>query len=186
MKKQGLLAFWGRVKKLWFSWAEVNQHAAWFPFFIAVVVGIDAIIVVLPGDVLVVLAVLSNPLAWRRTATAAGIGGAVGAFLLYALVAETGGQFLSQYHPDAQAIQFFRHYGVASLAIGSVIPLFSWPPVVLAGLSSSPPHQVAFFLLIGRLARYFILCAGLRYGWTLFHDLRQRAHAEREETHKDS
>lgn len=180
---------WGRIKRMWFRWADLNQHAAWFPFFIGAVVGADAIIVVLPGDVLVVLAVLSNPKAWRKTMGAAALGGAIGGFVLFMLVRETGGSFLN----DLQAMNasmgvnqsweharnFFREYGLASIAIGSAIPLFSWPPVILAGLAQSDALLVALYLLIGRFTRYLILCYGIRYGWAFFQELKSQAREER-------
>jgi membrane protein YqaA with SNARE-associated domain len=183
------LSLWGRIQRVWFRWADINQHAHWFPFLIGAIVAADAIIVLLPGDVLVVLAVMSNPKAWRKTMGFAALGGALGGFILFLLVRNTGGEFLN----GLQAIQsglgatasweharnFFREYGVFSIAIGSVIPLFSWPPVILAGLAQSDILFVLLCLLIGRFARYLILCYGVRYGWAFFQTVKAQAREER-------
>lgn len=87
----GRLSHWAvngfeRVQRAWVRWADLNQHAAWFPFALAAVVALDAVVVLLPGDVLVALAILSNAGAWKRTATWSGLGSALGAFALYLVV----------------------------------------------------------------------------------------------------
>ncbi len=86
----GLLALWDRIRKAWFRWAELNQHSPWFPFFLGGVIALDSLIVILPSDLLVVLAVLSNPRKWKKLAIASGIGSALGAFCLYLLVHHYG------------------------------------------------------------------------------------------------
>jgi membrane protein YqaA with SNARE-associated domain len=190
------LSLWARVKRVWFRWADLNQHAAWFPFLVGAIVAFDAMVVVLPGDVIVVLAVLSNPKAWRKTMAFASVGGALGAFVLFLLVRDTGGVFLDKLQSFnselgapthwSQARHFFRQYGVWSLAFGSVIPLLSWPPVILAGLAKSPALPVLFCLLIGRFARYLIVCYGIRYGWAFFQTVKAQAHEERAKALGDS
>lgn len=213
-----LVKGWERVRQAWFRWAQLNQSKAWFPFFIAAVVAVDSMIVVLPGDVLVALAVLSNPAAWRRIAFYAGMGATIGAFTLYLLLfhygkaplnklaelgAPTGVQDLSELSantPDVEAgiaavaqtpapkwerfRAFFARFGLFSLALGSVIPLFSWPPVILAGLSTDRWWEVLFWLILGRQARYWIGCFGFREGWAMFTALREEAQAQREIKHK--
>ncbi len=183
------LSLWGRAKRTWFRWAEMNQHSSWFPYFIAFVVGLDAMVILLPGDIIVVLAVLSNPGAWRKTMFSAGIGGALGGFLCFMLVRETGGQFLDELQSLnatlgmagnwEHARGFFRDHGLSSLLIGSVIPGFSYPPVILAGLAKAPAFPVLGYLVAGRLLRYLILCYGVRYGWAFFQTVRNEAREER-------
>lgn len=208
-----LYAVWERIQKAWFRWAELNQQKVWFPYFVACVVALDAMIVVLPGDVLVALAVLSNPAQWKRLAIFAGLGGALGAFLLYLSLAhfgkapldqlvqlgspagvenisqlnnnqpdlETGLAAVTQSQPPKwdKARAFFDRFGLFSLALGSVIPLFSWPPVVLAGLSTDRWWEVLFWLLLGRQARYWLGCFGMREGWAMFQALREEAQAHK-------
>ena len=112
---QGVLALWDRIHKAWFRWAEMNQHARWFPFLVATMVGLDSIIVLFPGDLLVGLAVLSNPRAWKKLALAGGLGSALGAFALYLLV---------------------HHYGKVSLDHLSVVA-----PTSVEELSQPSPEQ---------------------------------------------
>ncbi len=209
-----LYAGWERLQKAWFKWAQLNQEKPWFPFFVASIVALDAIVVVLPGDVVVALAVLSNPAQWKRLAVYAGLGGALGAFILYASLAHYGKapldklaqlgapagveqlSDLSASQPDLEgglaamtqsappkwekARAFFDRFGLFSLALGSVIPLFSWPPVVLAGLSTDRWWEVLFWLLIGRQARYWLGCFGVREGWAMFQALREEAQSHRQ------
>ncbi|MES2202636.1 MAG: hypothetical protein V4498_10325, partial [candidate division FCPU426 bacterium] len=72
------LGFYDRVKRVWFRWAEMNKHSPWFPFILALIVGFDAIVVVLPGELIVIPSVLSNPSKWKKIAISAGIGSALG------------------------------------------------------------------------------------------------------------
>lgn len=211
---QLLFAAMDRLHRAWLSWAHLNQRKPWFPIMVGLVVAIDAVIVVLPGDVLVALAVLSNPAAWRKLAVYAGLGGAIGAFCLYMLLfqfgkapldrlaelgapagvehlndlnasqpdVEAGLAAVTQHKPPKweRARDFFNRFGLFSLALGSLIPLFSWPPVVLAGLSTNRWWEVLFWLLIGRQARYWLACFGLREGWAMFQALREEAQTHRE------
>jgi membrane protein YqaA with SNARE-associated domain len=216
-----LLNLWGRVRRTWQRWAALNQHTAWFPYAVAGIVGLDAIVVILPGDVIMALATLSNPAKWRRLAILTGLASALGSFALYMFLfmygkapierafawagAPVSIQELSESganQPDLEgglaavgasqppkwekARAFYDRFGVASLAVGSLIPFFSFPPVVIAGLLSDKWFQVLLYLLVGRLLRYFILCFGLREGWAMFTTLRQEAkvHKEQLEQHK--
>jgi membrane protein YqaA with SNARE-associated domain len=218
-----LLRVWDRVHQAWKRWAALNQHAPWFPYVVAGIVGLDAIVVILPGDVIMALATLSNPAAWRRMAILTGLASAAGSFALYLFLMLYGKapiehalawmgtpasiQELSEnsaLQPDLEgglaavgasqppkwekAKAFYDKFGLFSLALGSLIPFFSFPPVVIAGLLSDKWVQVLVYLLIGRLLRYLILCFGLREGWAMFTTLRQeaRTHKEQLEHHKHS
>jgi membrane protein YqaA with SNARE-associated domain len=75
---------------------------------------------------------------------------------------------------------FFDKYGLYSLALGSLVPFMSWPPVVMAGLSSDRWFMVLLLLAVGRLLRYFILCFGVREGWAMFQTLREQAKEKKE------
>jgi membrane protein DedA with SNARE-associated domain len=186
-----ILAFWDRIQRTWFRWAELNQHSAWFPFFIAGIVSVDSIIVILPGDVIMALAILSNPGKWKKLAFLTGVGSAIGAFLLYLALRTYGKVPLDHMAAAMESVgaggppkwdmarSFFKEYGLASLAIGSLIPLFSWPPVVLAGLSSDQWFLVLVYLLVGRQVRYWLLSFGVREGWAMFTTLRQQAKEKR-------
>ena len=70
---------------------------------------------------------------------------------------------------------FFNHYGLASLALGSLIPGFTWPPVVMAGLSTSRWIEVLGWLLLGRTARFFFISFTARESWAMIHAVRQEA-----------
>lgn len=187
-----ILGLWSQAKRAWFRWAELNQHSSWFPFFVGAMVALDAIIVVLPADVIVILAVLSNPKAWKRTWLASGLGSVLGAFILFLLVRQTGGSFLNDLSEMNKALGaedgwqharvFFKEYGLSSLAIGSVLPLFSWPPVILAGLAHSEVLPVLGYLLVGRMVRYLLICWGTREGWAVFQTVRDKAREEKAET----
>jgi membrane protein YqaA with SNARE-associated domain len=208
-----LWAGWDRLRRGWFRWAHLNQQKPWFLFVLAAVVAVDGVLVLLPGDVLVALAVLSNPAGWRRIAFYAGMGGTIGAFCLYLILHQFGKAPLQQWQafagggeisrlselnarsPDLDAglvavtqdhaprwhkfKAFFARYGLFSLALGSLLPLFSWPVVILAGLSTDRWWEVLFWLFVGRQARYWLGCFGLREGWAMFQALREEAQSHR-------
>jgi len=208
-----ILALWEKIQNTWFRWAKLNQHAAWFPFFVGSVVAVDSMIVILPGDVVVALAVLSNPGKWKRLAVYSGLGSLLGAFCLYLVLHNFGKSPLDQLSslgvttsfeelnamsatsPDLEAglavvgstppkwdlaRAFFDKYGLYSLALGSLVPFMSWPPVVMAGLSTDNWGAVFLLLLLGRLARYFLFCFGVREGWAMFQTLREQAKEKKE------
>jgi membrane protein YqaA with SNARE-associated domain len=85
-----VLALWNRIQTAWFRWADLNQHSAWFPFLVGALVALDSLIVILPGDLLIALSVLSNPRGWKKLALAGGIGSALGAFCLYLMIHQFG------------------------------------------------------------------------------------------------
>lgn len=182
-----ILALWERAQQVWVRWAALNQHAAWFPFMLAAVVGFDSMVVILPGDVVVALAVLSNPPKWKRLAVFSAIGSALGAFVLYLVLHYYGKAALDQLtaqgleQPHWQwARHFFKKWGLYSLAIGSLLPGMGWPPVVMAGLSTDNWPAVLALLFVGRLARYLLLSFGMREGWAMFQTLREQAKEKKE------
>jgi membrane protein YqaA with SNARE-associated domain len=181
------VSLWNRLHKAWGRFAEINQHAAWFPFAIAAVSAFDAFVVIIPGDVVVALAALSNPQAWRRLAVFAGLGSALGAFALYLVVQYFGKGALDQMQANGllghwhAARGFFHEYGLFSLALGSVIPGFTWPPVVLAGLTSDAWAQVLGWLVLGRILRFGVLAFGVREGWAMFQAVKKEAREQREQ-----
>jgi membrane protein DedA with SNARE-associated domain len=177
-----LVLLWRRIARAWHRFAVINQQAPWFPLALAALVAFDALVVVIPGDAVVALVVLSNPQGWRKTAIISGVGSALGAFALYLLILHFGKAPLDQMAASGielphleSARGFFNHWGLASLAIGSVIPGFTWPPVVMAGLSTSRWPEVLAWLLLGRTVRFFIISISAREGWAMIHAVRREA-----------
>ena len=128
------LGFWDKLKHMWFTWAEINKHSPWFPFVLAFFIGLDAIIVVLPGEILSVGAVLSNPNSWKKIALYSGLGSALGSLLLLLLVRHFGSGWIDhwaqQIGMDAtwkHATGFFKDHGLSALMIGSLLPGLAWP-----------------------------------------------------------
>jgi membrane protein YqaA with SNARE-associated domain len=182
---QWLVSLWHRLHHAWARFAEINQYAAWFPVAVAAISAFDAFVVLIPGDLVVALACLSNPRAWRKLALAAGIGSASGAFALYLFIHFLGREGLHQMQASGMAGHlyaasgFFHHWGLFSLALGSLIPGFTWPPVVLAALTSDDWPQVLAWLLLGRIVRFAILAFGVREGWAMFQAVKKEAEVRR-------
>ncbi|HXC64967.1 MAG TPA: VTT domain-containing protein [bacterium] len=177
-----LVLLWRRVARAWHRFAVINQRAPWFPLALGALVAFDALVVVIPGDAVVALVVLSNPQGWRKTAIISGVGSALGAFALYLLILHFGKAPLDQMTASGmdlprleQARGFFNHYGLMSLAIGSVIPGFTWPPVVMAGLSTGHWPEVLGWLLLGRTVRFFVISFSARESWAMIHAVRREA-----------
>jgi membrane protein YqaA with SNARE-associated domain len=177
-----LVEIWNQLRAAWIRFAESSQNAWWFPFVLGALVAFDAFVVVLPGDVMVALAVLSNPKGWRKTALVSAIGSALGAFALYLVIHHFGKEALDHMNASGlaqpswqRARGLFKQYGLFSLALGSVIPGGTWPPVVLAGLSTDHWLTVFGWLFLGRFARFFLLSWGTREGWAMFQAVKQEA-----------
>jgi membrane protein YqaA with SNARE-associated domain len=182
-----LLKLWQQLHRAWGRFADSSQHAWWFPIVLALLVAFDAFVVILPGDVVVSLAVLSNPKRWRRIAVISAVGSTLGSFALYLLIHHLGKKGLSDLTSSGlsfprwqDARGFFRHYGLFSLALGSVLPGGTWPPVVMAGLSADRWGVVLGWLLLGRLTRFSLLSFGTREGWAIFQAVKQEAHEHRD------
>jgi membrane protein YqaA with SNARE-associated domain len=182
----GLLALWNQLQNIWVRFADSSQHAWWFPFVLATLVAFDALVVVLPGDVVVSLAVLSNPRRWFRIAVVSAVGSTLGSFALYLLVHHFGREGLDHLTSSGlsfprwqNARGFFEHYGLFSLSLGSLLPGGTWPPVVMAGLSDDRWVLVLALLLLGRLTRFFVLSFGTREGWAIFQAVKQEASEKR-------
>ena len=184
---EAALGFWHRLQSVWFRWAEYNQHHPMFLVFVSLLVAIDAIVIVLPGDVVLILAVLSNPSKWKRIWLAGAVGGIIGGMALVWMVQSWGAEFFTSFAQSLGAgsnievmQRWFNEYGLVTIAVGSCIPGASWTPVLLAGLAGSPLGEVFAWLVLGRTVRYFIFCFGTREGWAVFHTIREKAKAEKE------
>jgi membrane protein YqaA with SNARE-associated domain len=183
---QALVSTWDQARLAWTRFADSSQNAWWFPVVLALLVAFDAFVVVLPGDVVVSLAVLSNPKGWRKIALVSALGSALGSFALYLLIHHFGKSALDHLTASGltanvrwgDARSFFRRYGLFSLALGSVLPGGTWPPVVMAGFSADQWGSVLGWLLLGRLTRYFVLSFGTREGWAIFQAVKQEAHSK--------
>ncbi len=79
------LTLWQKLRNAWDRWVHLNRDAHWFPWFIGFVAYFDAIILFLPGDPLVGLAVLGNPKKWKKTWLISGIASALGAWTMFLL-----------------------------------------------------------------------------------------------------
>ncbi len=166
---------WKKLQDSWFKWADLNQHSRWFPVFLACLAAVDAYFMVLPGDTVLLLAVLSSPKRWKREALSFAIGSVLGAFLLFLTIRATGESWPAHWNPlvhpaapPGAAREFFAKHGLFSLALGSLIPGLSWPTVILAGFSNGPVLLALLYLVVGRFLRYGLLCFGVKEGWTLF------------------
>jgi membrane protein YqaA with SNARE-associated domain len=182
-----LFALWNQLRLAWVRFAESSQNAWWFPLALGGLVAFDGFVVVLPGDVVVALAVLSNPKGWRKTAIVSAIGSALGAFALYMVIHHFGKRALDNMAASGldlprwqTARGFFKQYGLFSLALGSVLPGGTWPPVVMAGLSTDRWATVLGWLFLGRLTRFFLLSLGTREGWAVFQAVKKEAREQRD------
>jgi membrane protein DedA with SNARE-associated domain len=185
--------FWDAAHRAWIRWAEFNGHAGWFMPLLGVIVFVDGMLVVLPGDLLVVLSTLANVRRnWWRTALAATLGRTAAFFTLYLLSIHLGAGALHgmldwTVKPEswAHAQDWFGRWGLLSIPFFSLLPFAAQLPPVLAGLSHADPLPVAGAILAGNALRYLIICFGLREGWAALRFIREHAHREKEKALKD-
>ena len=139
----------------------------WFVPALGALSALDAYLVILPNEAILMGAVTALPKRWFICALAATIGSAIGAASVAWLVAFGSTQIMHLFHADKlmhtrawlESAHEIRHHGLWGLALISFSPLPQHAAVIIAGLGKMKIRKVFFAVLIGRFPKY----AGLAY-----------------------
>ena len=125
---------------------------------------IDAFVLVIPTDGLLVTSVLGHPKAWLRNALATSIGSVLGSLLLASAIELYGIDLLLTLAPGietssawARSTELMLNYGIYAIFLVGLSPLPQQPIVVIAALAKISLPLLAILLLSGRLLKYLII-----------------------------
>ena len=119
------------------------------------------LILIVPTDALLFLAVLIKPKRWISTFIIIAAGSALGAWIL-ALLVNGGGEWIQHqllpqifHSPGWEKTEGYIHiHGLWALALFSAGPVPQQPAVVMAALAHISPFMIFLAVLVGRLAKY--------------------------------
>ncbi len=142
----------------------------WFAPLVAVLAALDAIIVFIPVEALLVSAVIVRPKHWARIALVVSVGSATGAAGCAWLVSQYGEGLVNQLFPALlqskswlESSQVIQEHGTWGLAVISLSPIPQQAAVVIAGLAHLQPMIVLLSVFVGRALKY------LFFAWCSVH-----------------
>lgn len=136
----------------------------WYPQIIGFLALLDAFILVIPVDGILISSVLLKPKRWIYLSTCVTIGSTIGALMFFYFVEKHGLPFILDIYPNINQGQiwnwsevFFQKYGLLLVFFVAATPLFQHPTIILASLAHAPfPHMLAV-VFSGRVIKYFIM-----------------------------
>lgn len=145
------------------------DHPGYGPL-VAFLAAVDAYVLVVPNEALLVSAVLINKKRWGYLAWMVSVGSAVGAVSFAALASRYGEPFVNAIAPhvlqsktwvDFTAI--LDHHSLWGLALISFSPFPQHAAVAMVGLAHVKLWIVFTGVLVGRAAKYFLVAAATVY-----------------------
>jgi membrane protein YqaA with SNARE-associated domain len=141
-----------------------------YVFLIALFAALDAFIFIIPTELLMVTAVISQKKRWIFIPIWIAIGSTLGAGLLAIFVEKYGQAFVQHWMPHvihskswAQTEHFFKNNGGWTLPLIAISPIPQQPAVILASLLEMDLFVIILGVLAGRLVKYILIC------WAAFH-----------------
>jgi membrane protein YqaA with SNARE-associated domain len=133
----------------------------WFLPLVAVLSALDAFIVFIPNDALLISAVLVRRNHWIRTALWVSIGSAIGAAACAWLISLYGDSLVNQLFPKLldsktwlDSSRVIQQHGSWGLAAVSLSPFPQHAAIAIAGLAHLQPFTVLGSVLLGRTLKY--------------------------------
>ena len=150
------------MRKYFFNYIQRFVAHEMYPYLVAFVGFLDMFFLIVPNDLLLVAGVLAAPKRWYKSAFIVTIGSTLGAWALaFALLAGKSVilkvPVLEHSHWWLDARIYFQHYGAWALFLGAAVPIPVQPFIAAAIFSNFQAAQIAFFVCMGRLVKYFSL-----------------------------
>lgn len=178
------------MSKLVRSWIRRLQKYArrwWYAPVVSLLAGLDAFVIVVPTDGLLVSAVMLAPRRWIYTAIVVTLGSTLGAVGLAALLEEHGLPLLLSIKPglDQGALwiwtdQMMDRWGAWALFGVALSPIMQHPAVALAAMAGMPIWEIFGCVFLGRAIKYLVLAYISTHAprllgrlWGIQHDLKE-------------
>lgn len=136
----------------------------WYVPLIAVLSALDAYLLVIPNEALLVPAVLAHPSRWARIGFWTTLGSAVGATSFAALTGIYGTPFIERLMPGTvqskgwtESMAYLQRSGSWGLGLVSLGPFPQHAAVAVAGLARMPLVEIFLAVFGGRLIKYLFV-----------------------------
>jgi membrane protein YqaA with SNARE-associated domain len=134
----------------------------WFAPAVGLLSALDAYLVILPNEPILMAATTAQPKRWLSLGLWATLGSALGAASVAWLVSLGSGWILTLFHAEklmhshawAASVKAIDEYGLWGLAAVSLSPLPQHAAVIVAGFAGMSVWKVFLGVLIGRLPKY--------------------------------
>ncbi len=150
--------------KKWIAKLELYVDKPWYPPLLAFIATIDAFLIVIPTDILLISSVLLVPRKWISLFVWLAIGSSLSVLIIASLTETQGLPFLLKYFPHllqsemwAWSDQFMHHYGIWAIFLIALSPIMQHPMIALAGLAQLPLAEIALMYFAGRFIKYAIV-----------------------------
>jgi membrane protein YqaA with SNARE-associated domain len=143
---------------------QLQVQRPYYFFLLGFVTMMDAFVLVIPTDGLLVTSVLGHPKAWFRNALATTVGSVLGSLLLASAIEFYGIDLLVTLAPGietssawARSTDLMLNYGIYAIFLVGLSPLPQQPIVVIAALAKISLPLLGILLMSGRLLKYLII-----------------------------
>lgn len=136
----------------------------WYPQIVGLLALLDAFILIVPTDGLLISSVLLKPKKWIYLSICVTIGSTIGALMLFYIVEKHGLPLILDFYPGINKGSiwnwseiFFQKYGLLLVFFIAATPLLQHPTIILASLAHAPFFPMFVAVLAGRIIKYFIM-----------------------------
>ncbi len=148
----------------WVTKLEQFADRAWYGPLIGFLAALDAIILVIPNDGILVASTMLVPRRWIIFAVCVAVGSSLGAIALNYIVEIQGLPFILEYYPGLDQTywwkitqNFFDQYGILIVFAVGASPIMQQPAIVLAALANTPVTQLATAIFLGRILKFLLM-----------------------------
>jgi membrane protein YqaA with SNARE-associated domain len=143
---------------------EKLSKKKWYLPLMSLLSALDAFILVVPNEALLIPAVLARRQHWYHTVIWISAGSALGAASFAQLISIYGESLLNYFLPGIahssgweRSLYLFQQYGSWGLSLVSLSPFPQHPAVAIAGLAHLSFLHVMLAVFAGRSLKYFVL-----------------------------
>lgn len=150
--------------KRWIDVVQAHAQAWWYTPAVSLLAALDAFVIVIPTDGLLVGASMAAPRRWVYAALLVTLGSTIGAVVLAAILQIHGLPFLQYLSPGVDQTEAWRwsvtlmaDWGGLALFLIALSPIMQQPAVALAALAGMPLLNIFALVFAGRLIKYAFL-----------------------------
>jgi membrane protein YqaA with SNARE-associated domain len=154
----------GKRTHKWLIQVQSFAGRKWYLALISLLSALDAYLLFVPNEALLIPAVLSQPRLWKRTAFFVTLGSAVGATSFAFFAGYYGEAFIQSVFPGLlnsqswnRTVHWLQEHGVVGMVFISLGPFPQHPAVAMAGLAHLPLFKLAGSVFLGRILKYGVI-----------------------------